>query len=457
MTEATNFTGINDGDNFGVSNVAEFYNDVHVYGKLYADLVGGLSGDGDTLIVTNLEVTKNAFFGGDVTIEGLLDTDYLTVYQRLDVGAGGTVFTAISTTNGRDGYGQTGGRVGIGSTQPDALFQVGAGDTSFVVTDWGNVGIGTTIPGGKFQVGLECLTVTTDPCRVGIATTQPQDKFQVSSGTEGAVISDAGQVGVRTSMFEGTEVFKVNSTDKCFVITDDGNVGIGSLDPTAVPNYNTSDGIIKLNVEGTVKIDRNIIDSADSPGANGYYLARDGNGIRWVQASPTTLDGMYVQDEGSNLPVGGTAQLFQYLNFTQLDSQGLGVDTLIPIPDPANPTAVAKIQTKDLWGHTNSNNNSPIYRMTRVGIKNQSPAVELDVTGELHVTDNVKFDAQLEVDGDTNLNAKLDVDGVSTFNDTTDSTFSSSVSPQTKSFLAIPTPPSTIKAPVLQDEASVVS
>ncbi len=40
MTEATNFTGINDGENFGVSNVAEFYNDVHVYGKLYADLVG---------------------------------------------------------------------------------------------------------------------------------------------------------------------------------------------------------------------------------------------------------------------------------------------------------------------------------------------------------------------------------------------------------------------------------
>ena len=38
MTQEQNFD-INDGQNFGVSNVAEFYNDVHVYGKLYADLV----------------------------------------------------------------------------------------------------------------------------------------------------------------------------------------------------------------------------------------------------------------------------------------------------------------------------------------------------------------------------------------------------------------------------------
>ena len=435
MAESENFSSVNDGNNHRVSNVAEFYNDVHVYGKLYADLVGGLTGDGDgTLVVSNLDVTNNVNIGGDLNVEGLIDTDYLTVFQRLNVGAAGTIFVAISTTNGRDGEGQIGGRVGVGTTQPAGRFEVGIGGEGldpedpadpfksiFIIHPEGGVGIGTTAPAGKFQVGVDCLTITED-CRVGLGTTQPAQRFQVKYGTQGSVISDAGQVGVRTSMFEGTEVFKVNSTDKCFVITDDGNVGIGSLDPTAVPNYNTSDGIIKLNVEGTVKIDRNIIDSADSPGQNGYYLARDGNGIRWVQASPLNLDGMYVQDEGANLPVGGTAQLFQYLNFTQLDSQGLGVDTLIPIPDPANPTTVAKIQTKDLWGHTNSNNNSPIYRMTRVGIKNQSPAVELDVTGELHVTGSVDFDDTLNVDGDTTLNAKLDVDGLATFNDGTEST-----------------------------------
>ena len=209
MTEETNFSGINDGDNFGVSNVAEFYNDVHVYGKLYADLVGGLSGDGSQgLTVESLIVNNNAVFNSDVSIKGLLDTDYLTVFQRLDVGAGGTVFTAISTTNGRNGQGQTGGRVGIGSTQPDALFQVGEKLTSLIVTDSGNVGLGSTTPGARFQVGSECLIVNTDPCSVGIGTTLPAQKFQVKTGTQGAVISDSGQVGVRTLCSRGQKSLK---------------------------------------------------------------------------------------------------------------------------------------------------------------------------------------------------------------------------------------------------------
>ena len=437
MTQEQNFD-INDGQNFGVSNVAEFYNDVHVYGKLYADLVGGLSGDGTQgLTVESLTVNNNAFFKTDVSIEGLLDTNYLTVFQRLDVGAGGTVFTAISTTDGRNGEGQIGGRVGIGSTRPDALLQVGEQLKSLIVTAGGNVGLGSTTPGARFQVGSECLIVNDDPCSVGIGTTLPAQKFQVKTGTQGAVISDSGQVGVRTSMFEGTEVFKVNSKDNSFVITDTGNVGIGSLDPTAIPGYNVADGIIKLNVEGTVKIDKNIIDSANSPGVNGYYLNRDGNGIRWVQASPVSLDGMYVQDEGVDLPVGGTAQLFQWLNFQELNSLGVGTDTTYAEPNSGNPTAIANIYTRDLWGFTGTGNNAPVYRMTNVGIKNNNPAVELDVTGELHVTGNVDFDSQLNVDGDTDLNAALDVDGKATFNDTSDSTSTTSGSVQMDGGLGI--------------------
>ena len=78
-----------------------------------------------------------------------VDMDYLTVFHRHNVGASGTVFVAISSTN--DAEGQVGGRVGIGSTQPiDDLFQVG--NNTFIVTDVNTVGIATTQPAQRFQI-----------------------------------------------------------------------------------------------------------------------------------------------------------------------------------------------------------------------------------------------------------------------------------------------------------------
>ncbi len=377
--------------------VTEFSNDVYVHGKLYADLVGGLSGDGGSLTVDQLIVDNSATFNGDVRVNAELDADYLTVRHRLNVGVGGTVVTIISKPKSPDDE-QFGPRVGIGSTQPDALLQVGEKLTSFVVTEDGSVGIGTTQPRVQFEskglswLGNKCLTVTVDPCRVGIGSTLPQTKFQVN-----------------------------DTEDTTFVVTNAGSVGIGSLDPTAIPLYNSSqEGVIKLNVDGTIKIDRNIIDSANSPGVNGYYLNRDANGIRWIQASPIDQDGMYAQDEGVYLPTNGTSQLFSVFNYKQINSLGIGVDTLIPIPNPSNPTMICDVQTQDLWGHVNSNNDSPIYRMTKVGVQNNNPSYDLDITGTLHATENVKFDAQLEVDGDTFLNAKLDVDDDTTLNSTLD-------------------------------------
>ena len=424
MAESDNFEGLNGGQNSRVGNVAEFYNDVYVYGTLYADLFGNADfGDGLNLNIQNLNVAGIATFDQDVFINAELYTDYLTVKHRFNVGSAGTVFVAISSQKDADD-GQTAGRVGIGTTQPDARFQVGAADTSFVVTEKGLVGIGTTVPGSKFQVGVECVHVLTDPCRVGIGTSLPADLLQIGKKDNSVTFardSGTGKVSVGVGSVIPVGRFQVDTGDKIFIVDDEGRVGIGSTYPNQIPGYSeVVEGDIKLNVEGTVKIDRNIIDSADSPGANGEYLTRDGRGIRWVEASPVSLDGMYVQDEHVSLPLNGTAQLFQWLNFTQQNSLGLGTDTIIPIPDPNNPTAVARIQSRDLWGHTNINNDSPIYRMTKVGIKNNNPAVELDVTGELHVTGDVKFDSKLEVDGDTDLNAKLDVDGDTTLNATLD-------------------------------------
>ena len=203
-----------------------------------------------------------------------------------------------------------------------------------------------------------------------------------------------------------------------------GEVGIGLTEPGKLSTYdstNPASGVIKLDLDGSVHISRNIFDSAESPGANGYYLNRDATGIRWVQASPVSLDGLYVQEEGVDLPSPGSAQLFQWLNFWGTNSLGIGTDNVTAIPDPDNPTAIARIQHQDYWGYTTPGDvNTSIYRLTKVGIKNDNPGYDLDVTGNFRVTSDAQVGGNLNVDGDTTLNATLDVDGATTLNNTLD-------------------------------------
>ena len=87
-----------------------------------------------------------------------------------------------------------------------------------------------------------------------------------------------------------------------------------------------------------------------SHGANGAFLNRDEFGVRWVTFEPAFSEGIFIQDEGTFIPTVGAAQSFTVLNFAQINSLGVGTDSIIPIPDPSNPTTVARIQSKDFWG-----------------------------------------------------------------------------------------------------------
>ena len=115
-----------DVDNF--NRKVEFTDDVFIYGKLYTEL------DAQDITFDDNQGFKSITLSDDLFVNGLsdlniVDIDYLTVYQRHNVGAGGTVFVAISTSSDSDG--QVGGRVGIATTQPSARFQVGTGVTAF--------------------------------------------------------------------------------------------------------------------------------------------------------------------------------------------------------------------------------------------------------------------------------------------------------------------------------------
>ena len=60
---------------------AKFFKDVYIYGTLYYEFE-------DKGVV---EIFNDAYFKGDVNIDGNLDVGILTVRKRLDVGIGGTV------------------------------------------------------------------------------------------------------------------------------------------------------------------------------------------------------------------------------------------------------------------------------------------------------------------------------------------------------------------------------
>jgi hypothetical protein len=205
------------------------------------------------------------------------------------------------------------------------------------------------------------------------------------------------------------------------IIVND-QVGIGTTIPASGISGldNATQGQLRLNVDGSVSISRNIYDSAGSPGTNGAFLNRDATGIRWITFEPDFSEGVFIQDDGTYIPVVGAAQSFTVLNFKEINSLGIGTTTITPIPNPDSPTLIADIRTQDFWGYTAGGD---IYRMTNVGIQNNDPSTTLDITGTLHATGAVDLDATLNVGGATTLGVttatnltsqQLKVSGIST-------------------------------------------
>ena len=353
----------------------------------------------------------------NVYIWGTLDYEFESISVD-DLEVRGDSFTSGMATFANDV--DIWGELDISYLTVKSRFNVGAAGTVFV-------GINTGEYGG----------------RVGIGTTQPLETFQVGIDNSSVVVTAGGTVGIGTT-------------------TPFGNW----IDPLLFNEV--GQGPLKLEVDGSVHIDRNIYDSVGSPGQNNYWLKRDEHGIRW-QPIPPSVDqqGIKVQDEGVYVPISvGTAQTFDTLNFVQSNSLGLGTDTLLPTAaNISSPTGVATIFTFDLWGYSGAGSNASIYRMTNVGINTNMPVTSLQVgvggadtfvvtslgnvgigitnplvgldvhkntylRGTLDVNGHTELNTTLNVDGATTLKSTLDVDGKTTFNDITEATSTTAASVQ---------------------------
>ena len=421
--------------------------------------------------------TSRVEFKDDVLFNQALSFPSLEVRDEFRVGSGGTVITADSFLNP--------GRVGIGSSAPTELLDVG-GKAKIIDLDLRNlnvagfstfndnidvnanvdisgsldvnnyVSIGQTLGVGKEVTIGNTLNVSgistfednvkitgtgnliiegsgpqvirllddTGADGIQIAYRTTPDEFTIENQADGSKFfladRDNGQVELYNSNVKRLETTGVGITVFGDIIVPDvgirtSRVGLGTTNPVYITNQlnDAGSGPLRLAIDGSVAITRNIYDSAGSPGENGFFLNRDANGIRWVSFEPAFTEGIFIQDEGSFIPTVGAAQSFTIINFVRKNSDGEGTDTLIPTAsNPTTQTGLSTIFTQDFWGFVGSD----IYRMTNVGIGSSVPNAVLDVLGNSKFVGITTFNGITTSIGDLFANQFL-VSGVSTFSD----------------------------------------
>jgi hypothetical protein len=206
-------------------------------------------------------------------------------------------------------------QVAIGATSGDYTLDVYGtiyGDADVLVDN--NVGIGTTIPYQRLDVRGVGIAYT-----IGIGTTNPEQIFQVNPSDENpVVITGLGSLGVGT--IDPEQAFQVNPSDSNpVVITGLGSFGVGTVNPEQIFQVNPSDDnpviITDTGKIGVRVLDPGTYDLHYQPDGGGYDVIIDSNGFIGINE----LNPEYNLDIANDLRVSG---------FATITTEYVGVSTI---------------------------------------------------------------------------------------------------------------------------------
>ena len=212
----------------------------------------------------------------------------------------------------------------------------------------------------------------------------------------------------------------LNPTKEIVAIGDvniGGNVDISNGRLGINSDYIDPNGERQLEVGLSAKIGKFIYDRNNNKGANTYVLSRDQEGIIWRELSTEVQEGIFLQEEGSQV---GQGVSFTTLNFVERNSAGILTETLGITSSGI--TGLATIYSNDFWGvgvgtYEGGNAGNNIYRNSYVGIWTNNPLLAFQVGyGVSHHVSGITSTGEVGI-GTTNpdtLNNRLFVHGNAT-------------------------------------------